>query len=192
MTTRGRLLVLALASVWLLAAGAGAASAFEQTLISLGAVTFHTAISDVTCHITLQSTFVDWHELPIEGRRAGAITRAASSECAGATGVTFLSLPWEMVELRTLGTLPNLTGILVTIRSFSVNLEEVFGGLQCLYVGNQGLLIPIVELGNGEHSFGLAVLLGNTLRNSGNIFCPSEMRPRGTFDTTPLVPIVIT
>ena len=193
MSRRSRTVLLALAVLAALSYGAGTASAFEQTLTSLGNVTFASGSGGVACRITMTATFVNWHELPIEGRRAGSINGVAISGCTGGEVEGVLGLPWEMTELRVLGTLPSLTGILVTIRNVAIEFETFLGLINCLYSGAVGLLIPIVELGGGVHSFGLGRLLEATTlgKVSGAAACPLTLTPRGTFRLSPLVPIEI-
>jgi hypothetical protein len=193
MRNRGRLLMLALTSALLLSAGAGTAGAFEQTLTSAGKITFNAGGIVVACNVTLQATFVNWQELPIEGRYAGEINSMRWANCEGGIISAVLGLPWEMLNLQILGTLPNLTGILVEINDVALNFSVLGGIINCLYLGDLGLLIEIFELGGGANDFGVATLLEEYFvpfaRGSG--LCPEELEVSGTFNTGPLADIII-
>lgn len=181
MTRRTRVPVLATAAVLALALGAGSAPASEQTLTSLGKITFVSPSNRVQCNVTLQATFVDWRERPSEGSHAGSITRATISGCEGGAFRAALSLPWEMENVRTLGTLPTLTGILVELRGVSLAFSTFGPFSNCLWEGTPGLLVELFEAGEGRHVFGLAHMLEEHLAKHEGALCPLEIAISGSF-----------
>lgn len=181
MTRRIRVPALAAAAVLALSLWAGSASASEQTLTSLGKITFLSPSNRVECNVTLQATFVDWRERPAEGSHAGSITGTTISGCEGGTFRAALGLPWGMENVRTLGRSPTLTGILVELRGVSLAFSTFGPFSNCLWEGRPGLLIEVFEAGEGRHTFGLAHMLEEHLAKHEGALCPLEIAISGSF-----------
>jgi hypothetical protein len=148
------------------------------TSVSLGKLTFHSSISDVLCNVTLRGRLLTEAVSNTAETKIGEITAAEITSCEGAAGVTVLNLPWTM-RLTATYTGPTLSFKIVNA---SFNLEQVFGGLECLYQGNANASAEVISSVTG-----LVTSAANSVpRAAGqSFFCPSEGKLVGRFNLEP-------
>lgn len=182
----------------------GSAAASESTVspggsissASEGQLTFSGGLFSIRCNVTLNGNLLRG-PIRTEGTEViGSITEVtiARETCSGGRVEGVLALPWNMRQVRILGTAPNsVTGVLFEIVGAKF-LLSVFGeAVNCLYEGNPGSLQTYVTTRTaGVYTTGTTTALGTAMRLvSGGELCPATGSMRGTFRTSPVQTITI-
>ncbi len=125
----------------------------QHTRIVWSALRFVAGGRTITCHVTLEGSFVEATAPKTVGTLLGRITRAAFNTCSGGSAtVLTATLPWHIVYRGFTGTLPRITSVQVGILGLSFEVQQE-GTIACLAateannpaVGN----INLEESGNG-------------------------------------------
>jgi hypothetical protein len=189
MSSKLKLLITAVLALGALASFTSIASATLQTerggaitSRSLGKVTFHSNLSDVKCLVTLRGTLSNARIAQTAGTSFGEITEVAIASCEGASGVAVLGLPWPTRYVNF-----TRTGLEFDIHNASWNLQEVFGGLECLYRGDPVATVALTEVGSERFTTGLVRSNETSVaRGAGQSgFCPASGRLQATFGLEP-------
>lgn len=118
--------------------------------ISEGRLTFRGGAGvQIFCDVTFRGVFVPLIR-KMRGTSVGMITSATTRNCEGRVLVgtpTWIFLTPIMITYESfLGTLPEITGILVRFQPLNFRINETEGGrltAECLYEGDVGALIPV-------------------------------------------------
>jgi hypothetical protein len=155
------------------------------------ATTFSTEIGNVICEMTLTGTLGERIPKGV-GSGAGSILEVATTNCRSnleefrpVIRITFLFAPYAIVFNAFLGTLPNITGVLIIIQNVQmlVSVRAPVIGFECLYRGDVpalgtlvgGVLQRVRPLPN--------ITIGNPRRLSGT--CPATIGVQSNFLITP-------
>jgi len=191
---RLRIVLAAIVAAGVLGVVAGTASGYVATSISPGgsiravsltSLNFETEAITVRCPVTLEGT-MESAELPIEGSEIGAVTRAGIGSCTNGTLRSVLGLNWYLIDNSFLGTLPSVTGYLLTIEEAALNYSVTVLGIpvECLYVGNVEMLLAV----NARQESELIRSLANSIpleRARSSELCPASGRLVGSLSLTP-------
>jgi hypothetical protein len=177
---RTRIVVGILATLVMLVAGGGSASATfmnmepsgAMTLNSSGNISFTTGFFTVECEAALGGS-MRAGPISISGAAAGEITSARMGGCRGGTireGLFRERTPWTIKAESVLGTAPEAaTGLMVTIENFAFS--GTIAELTCLYSGTVRVLFPLTE--NNYYDIGTGRIVETRLRKvSGSALCP--------------------
>jgi hypothetical protein len=176
MRTLSRAALLALAATSLLALMAGSAAALRALEVAPGGairaegpvrVNEALRVANIECELTL-SGFLNRSIPKMTGAPVGQLTRVEFRLCIE----TFRRIPWivtALVEPRTpaliqyntfLGTLPEITGILVVIPNFGIRVTNAERTVECLF---RGPLPFLIWRSPGESKFNRKTFLPNRL-----------------------------
>ncbi len=138
MRKHSKLLFAAVAATMLLSLAVGSASARnlrisnQNTRIVWSALRFIAGGRTVTCHVTLEGSFVEATASKVVGSLLGRVTRAAVNTCTGGSAtVLTATLPWHIVYRGFTGTLPRITLVQVGLLGASFEVQPS-GSLACL------------------------------------------------------------
>lgn len=139
MSSRTRLLLVALSSAIISATAAGAiASASEFTIgdrefkATAEALSFQAAERTVRCPVTLQGSFSSGVFAKTVESRVATVTRVTIGTCTGGTvRVLAETLPWSVLYSSFAGTLPNITSIAFHLAGAGLQIAPT-GGPTCL------------------------------------------------------------
>lgn len=162
------------------------ANLFRDTWLSLESINEEgTAL--VACPVTLEGSFHSSTLRKVRGALIGLVSRASirgsnsAGNCTGGTKTILqASLPWHIHYYSFLGTLPRLTGPIIAVHRFAVQLG-IFG-VFCLYQenGTEGIRGTLNTEANGLVT-GLTLDSSARLdRSSGSFLCPARTGFRGT------------
>lgn len=176
---RTRIVVGILATLAMLVAGGGSATATfmnmeppgAMTLASSGNISFTSGFFTVECEATLGGS-MRAGPISISGVAAGEVTSARMGGCRGGTIREALfreRTPWTIKAESVLGTAPEeATGLMVTIENFAFS--GTFAELTCLYSGTVRVLFPLTE--NNYYDIGTGRIVETRLRKvSGSGLC---------------------
>ncbi|HMJ02999.1 MAG TPA: hypothetical protein VK506_08650 [Conexibacter sp.] len=176
---------------------------------SSGTVRFEGAGISVQCNLTLTGSLAASFTLA-PGAHVGSITAASISGCSGGSVTAVLGLPWALDHTDVLPGdhhdfedrgndrrdftdlhRDNLTGVLFDLDGAAFNLNSL--GLNCLYRGDLGTLLTLVDTGTNTYRTGAIATLATSIPlASGGFLCPRSGTVSGTFSLSPSQSILVT
>ena len=129
---------------------------------SLGSLTFNSPLLRITCPGTLNGAWMPEYISAVAGAAMAGVTSGTMGRCSSGSARFDTTNAWLLTFSSLLGTLPNLTGLQLTIEDFSVLLTQTIFGItaNCEYTGTVGALLVLSE--RGPYRTGLLSLLSRS------------------------------
>lgn len=185
-------LVAATASASALSVSVSPAGAITAT--SSGRVTFAgSSIIRPECNLVIRGTISAGPIVKTVGVSIGQVTAVQITNCSGLDSVTVLGLPWQIVYLGEVGTLPNaITSVRLGIATAQFEMRGLPLAGNCLYGGLA--LVQLNVTGTNPYTSGALPSLGSAAplsKRGGGILCPGSGWLDGNFTLSPTQTITL-